>query len=293
MATTIVGIFDDYTEAQAAVKALSGAGVKQGDIHIARNEPAGKSYTTYGGPNSKDYTSGTGIGASIENFFSNLFGANDDPAIRRESDIYAESVRRGSVAVAVNVEENMVDTAADILNRNGAVDIDRRAAQYRAAGYKNYDAKAPLYNAEQSQTEVKNYAGQGEVALPVIEEQLNIGKRVVQGGGVRVHTRVTERPVEEQVTLREENVTVNRRPVDREVSDADMKNFKDGDFTVTTQAEEAVVGKTSRVVEEVVVGKKVTEREETIRDTVRRTDVEVDEINAATDELQSRKARNS
>ncbi len=293
MATTIVGIFDDYTEAQAAVKALSGAGVKQGDIHIARNEPAGKSYTTYGGPNSKDYTSGTGIGASIENFFSNLFGANDDPAIRRESDIYAESVRRGSVAVAVNVEENMVDTAADILNRNGAVDIDRRAAQYRAAGYKNYDAKAPLYNAEQSQTEVKNYAGQGEVALPVIEEQLNIGKRVVQGGGVRVHTRVTERPVEEQVTLREENVTVNRRPVDREVSDADMKNFKEGDFTVTTQAEEAVVGKTSRVVEEVVVGKKVTEREETIRDTVRRTDVEVDEINAATDELQSRKARNS
>ncbi len=278
MATTIVGIFDDFTKAQAAVKALSGAGVKQGDVHIARNEPAGKSYTTYGGPNSKDYTTGTSIGDKISDFFGNLFGTNDDPAIRAESDVYAESVRRGSVAVAVKVEDKMVDRAADILNDNGAVDVDRRTAQYRAAGYKNYDAKAPLYNAEQSQTEFKNFAGQGEIALPVIEEQLNVGKRVVQRGGVRVHTRVTERPVEEQVTLREENVTVNRRPADRAVSDADMKNFKEGDFNVTTKAEEAVVGKQSRVVEEVVINKNVTERAETVRDSVKRTDVEFDEI---------------
>lgn len=113
----------------------------------------------------------------------------------------------------------------------------------------------------------------------MIEEQLNVGKRVVQRGGVRVHTTVSSRPVEEKINLREKNVTVNRRPVDRKVLDADMKNFKDGDFTVTTQAEEAVVGKTSRVVEEVVIDKEMTERTETVRDTVKRTDVEVDEIN--------------
>lgn len=57
------------------------------------------------------------------------------------------------------------------------------------------------------------------------------------------------------------------RPNNFLISDADMKNFKDGDFTVTTQAEEAVVGK------------EMTERTETVRDTVKRTDVEVDEIN--------------
>ena len=113
----------------------------------------------------------------------------------------------------------------------------------------------------------------------MIEEQLNVGKRVVQRGGVRVHTTVSSRPVEEKINLREKNVTVNRRPVDRKVLDADMKNFKDGDFTVTTQTEEAVVGKTSRVVEEVVIDKEMTERTETVRDTVKRTDVEVDEIN--------------
>jgi len=291
MATTLVGIFDDYAKAQTAVQALSGAGVKQGDIHIARNEPAGEGYTTYGGPNSKDYNTGTSIGDSISDFFGNLFDGDDDPAVREERDLYAESVRRGSVAVAVKVEDNMVNRAADVLNDNGAVNVDRRAAQYRSAGYKNYDRKAPLYNDEQSKTEFQQYAEQGEVTLPVIEEQLNVGKRVVQRGGVRIHTRLTERPVEETVTLREENVTVNRRPVDREFSDADRATLNEGDFTVTTRSEEAVVGKQARVVEEVVIGKNVTEREETVSDTVKRTDVEVEEIN--TDAAKSLNARKS
>ena len=276
MATTLVGIFDDYSNAQTAVGALTAAGVKQGDIHIARNEPAGQGYTTYGGANSKDYTTGKSIGGKISDFFSDLFDSTDD-----DNEVYAEAVRRGSVAVAVKVEDNMADEAADILNSNGAVDVDRRAAQYRAAGYKNYDASAPLYTAEQTRSESAQYATQGEIALPVIEEQINIGKRVVQRGGVRVHTRVTERPVEETVTLREETVTVNRRPVDREFTDADRATLNEGDFSVTTRAEEAVVGKQARVVEEVVVGKNVTEHQETVRETVKRTDVEVEEIDVA------------
>ena len=292
MATTLVGIFDDYTSAQEAVGELTEAGIKQGDISIARSEPTGAGYTTYGGANSKDYHTGESIGGKISDFFSNLFGGDDDRATtREETDLYAESVRRGGTLVTVRVEDEMTDEAADILNDNGAIDVDRRAAQYRAAGYKNYDESAPLYNAEQSSAEFKNFAEQGEIALPVIEEQLNVGKKVVQRGGVRVHTSVTSRPVEETVNLREENVTVNRRPVNREVSDADLANFKDGDFTVTTQAEEAVASKQAKVVEEVVVGKNVSERTETVRDTVKRTDVEVDEINADDTDPKNRKAR--
>jgi len=79
------------------------------------------------------------------------------------------------------------------------------------------------------------------------------------------------------------------RPNNFLISDADMKNFKDGDFTVTTQAEEAVVGKEARVVEEVVIGKNVTEREETIRDTVKRTDVEVEQTNVDADRAKTQK----
>ncbi len=286
MATTLVGIFDDYTAAQKAVQQLSKAGIKQGDISIARNE-GGKGYTTYGGANSTDYTTGTSIGDDIANFFDGIFGTdvNDD-----EGGTYSESVRRGSTVVVVNADDNMLDRAADVLNSAGAVDVDRRHAQYRASGYQKFDRKAPLYNEEQTRTETQNYANQGEVALPVIEEQINVGKRVVQRGGVRVHTRVTERPVEGSVNLREENVTVDRRPVDRNATDADFAAIKEGDFTVTTKAEVPVVGKEARVVEEVVVGKNVTQREETIRDSVKRTDVDVVETDVDTN-TQSKKAR--
>ena len=277
MATTLVGIFDDYAAAQKAVQSLTQAGVKQGDVSIARNEPAGKGYTTYGGANSTDYTTGKSVGNNVANFFDSIFGTdiNED-----ERGIYSESVRRGSTIVVVHADDANVECLTEVLNSSGAIDINRRASQYRASGYKQYDAKAPLYNSEQTSKEFQNFAGQGEVALPVIEEQLNIGKQVVQRGGVRIHTRVTERPVEETVNLREEHVTVNRRPVDRAVTEGDVAAAQQQDFVVTEHAEKAVVAKEARVVEEVVVGKNVTERQETVRDTVRRSDVEVDETDA-------------
>jgi len=287
MATTLVGIYDDLAQAQKAVQQLSQAGIRQGDITIASND-GGKGYTSYGGSNSRDYTTGSSIGNDISNFFGSIFGSdiNED-----ELDIYSEAVRRGSAVVIVETNDQMTERASEVLNQHNAVDVDRRAAQYRASGYNKYDAKAPLYSAEQTRTETQNYANQGEVALPVIEEQINVGKRVVQRGGVRVHTRITERPVEETVNLREEKVTVNRRPVDREFSDADRTTLNKGDFTVTTQGEEAVVSKEARVVEEVVVGKDVTERQETVRDTVKRTDVEVEETDVDID-TQRKGARN-
>ncbi len=287
MATTLVGIYDDLAQAQKAVQQLSQAGIRQGDITIASND-GGKGYTSYGGANSTDYTTGSSIGNDISNFFDSIFGTdiNED-----ELDIYSEAVRRGSAVVIVETNDQMTERASEVLNQHNAVDVDRRAAQYRASGYNKYDAKAPLYSAEQTRTETQNYANQGEVALPVIEEQLNVGKRVVQRGGVRVHTRITERPVEETVNLREEKVTVNRRPVDREFSDADRTTLNKGDFTVMTQGEEAVVSKEARVVEEVVVGKNVTERQETVRDTVKRTDVEVEETDVDID-TQRKGARN-
>ena len=93
-----------------------------------------------------------------------------------------------------------------------------------------------------------------------------------------MRTNVTERPVTETVNLREENITVDRHKVDRAVTDADLTAVKGGNFTVTEQAEKAVVGKTAHVVEEVVIGKDVTEHTETISDTVKRTDVDVQDL---------------
>jgi uncharacterized protein (TIGR02271 family) len=123
-----------------------------------------------------------------------------------------------------------------------------------------------------------NVNAQGETVLPVIEENLSVGKREVQGGGVRVYTHLTEKPVEASVNLREEHVTVDRRPVNRPVGEADFAAFKEGTIEVMETSEIPVVAKEARIVEEVVVGKEATQRTETVRDTVRRTDVEVEQI---------------
>ncbi len=114
--------------------------------------------------------------------------------------------------------------------------------------------------------------------IPVVEEQLKVGKREVQRGGVRVLQRVRETPVHESVDLRQEHVKVERHPVDQPASAADMAAFKEGEVEMREMAEEPVVEKVARVVEEVVVGKEVSQEKKDIDDTVRRTDVEVQNL---------------
>jgi len=124
-------------------------------------------------------------------------------------------------------------------------------------------------------------ADQGEVAIPVVEEDIRVGKREVEGGGVRVTTNVEETPVNEQVNLHEERVTVDRRPVDRPVDAGTVPNaFQEGTFEVREHSEEAVVQKEARVVEEVVINKDAQDRTETIQDTVRRTNVDVEQLDS-------------
>ena len=114
-----------------------------------------------------------------------------------------------------------------------------------------------------------------ERVLPVVEEELAIGKREVTKGGVRVHTRVTSLPAEQSVQLREEHATIERIPVDRPAAAGDDL-FKERTFEILEMAEEAVVQKRSRVKEEVRIGKRIEKRMETVRETVRKTDIEVE-----------------
>jgi uncharacterized protein (TIGR02271 family) len=121
---------------------------------------------------------------------------------------------------------------------------------------------------------------QRSTAIPVVQEDLKIGKREVQRGGVRVFSRVVETPVDETVNLREEHVSVERRPVDQPISSADSTAFKEQSIEMRERAEEAVVQKSARVVEEVLVGKETTQRQENIHDTVRHTEVQVENLGA-------------
>src|SRR5213078_1501205 len=131
----------------------------------------------------------------------------------------------------------------------------------------------------QSSTGTTTAAGAGtqEQVIPVYEEQLKVGKRVVEQGRVRVRVYTVEHPVQEGVTLREERVAVERRPVDRPASGMPGKAFEERTIDVTTHREEPVISKEARVKEEVVVRNEADQRTETVRDTVRRTEVEVED----------------
>ena len=269
MTKTIVGLFDEYREAQRAVLELVESGVPREDIGITSRD-----YTGYGGDDARrddSYRDDESVGDKISNFFSRLFGDDDEYAGH-----YSEAVGRGGTVVTVDCEtEETADRAEAILNRFGG-DVDERGESYRQGAYaagENVETGRAGYVA----TDRADLAEGGEARIPVIEEELRVGKREVEGGGVRVRTRVVERPVEDTVRLREERVNVERRPVNRPVSEADLNAFREGSFELRERSEEAVVDKTARVVEEVAINKKVGERTETVRDTVRKTDVDVEE----------------
>ncbi len=195
-------------------------------------------------------------GADTKNLIGKL---TNESVPEEEAKQYVEEVSGGKTLVYLKADDNKAQRAVAIMER------------YSAAH------SAPAGKNERGRT-----GQEGEVALPVMEEQLQVGKREVERGGVRVHSRITEKPVEETVTLREEHVNVERRPADRAVSEADMAAMRGGTIELTETSEEAVVSKQARVVEEVVVGKDVQERTETVRDTVRRTDVDVEQLDTNT-----------
>lgn len=114
--------------------------------------------------------------------------------------------------------------------------------------------------------------------IPVVEERVEVGKREVTTGGVRVRTNVTESPVEETVTLKDTNVHVSRREADRPATPEDLQAATN-DIEVVATHEEPVVSKTARVTGEVVVSKDVAERQETVKDTARKTNVDANKLN--------------
>ena len=117
--------------------------------------------------------------------------------------------------------------------------------------------------------------------IPIVEEQLRVGKRQVNQGRVRVRSYVVETPVSEQVSLREEHVHVERRPVDR--PGQATRTYRERTIEAEERAEEAVVSKETRVKEELVIRRDVEERTETVSDTVRRTEVEVEDERSSRD----------
>jgi uncharacterized protein (TIGR02271 family) len=252
---------------------------------------------------------GAGVGAAAGGLVSGLtrLGVQGD-----EAQTYAEGLKRGGTLVTVNTDDRRADAAVGVMRRVGAVEIDKRAAEWREGGWRGFSETETLrphvtpepdedetravdrrsdVTAEHEPVRPQPLAGAApgdefavpppEVAIPVVAEELQVGKREVERGGVRVQKRVSEIPVEEDVTLREEHVNVDRRPADYTFHGSDAEAFKESVVEIREAYEELILNKKTRVIEEVVINKDVDEHTETVRETLRKTEVDVEPLDPA------------
>jgi stress response protein YsnF len=183
----------------------------------------------------------------------------------------------GTAGSGRSVGDRASDAVGDAAEAVG-LKSDNRDEQRR--GYGTADVSGTSGTAGSGLGAATVRTGRDEDVVERVEEDLQVGKREVGRGRVRVRSYVTERPVEEQVSLREERVQVERRPVDRPVQPGDAV-FQEKEITATERGEEAVVDKQARVVEEIGIRKDVDTRTETVRDTVRQQEVEIEDDRTA------------
>lgn len=260
---TFTALYDNRAQAEAAQAQLQQLGVIKADgLNMADQNTTG-----FNADRSGDQ----------KGFWGSLGGSVIPDDDRK---VYEEGVRQGGYLLTVNVDDQHADRVHDLLERTDAVDVNEREEQYRKTGL------LPPANLSASQTSMGRTEGlsqstTGEQSIPIVEEQIRVGKREVSRGGMRVRSYVVETPVHEQVTLREEHVDIERRPVNQALKGgigASDDLLRERTVELTETAEEAVVAKDARIVEEVVLRKDVNERVETVEDTVRRTEVDVERI---------------
>ena len=271
---------DSKENADAMVDQLIGAGIPRDDISVVDGETHAE----------VDAGEDKGFMASLSDFF---FGEEDRAT-------YSEGLRRGGYLVVAHVDAAHYDTAMTILDQEEyAVDLNQRAETWRAEGWQGHDEPVaagdagyragPMGGMGERDVDERDVAGMtGRAAdlsrdtdtdggtIELAEERLRIGTRDVEHGRVRIRSYVVSEDVSKDVTLRSEHVDVERRKVDRPV-EGSADAFADRTIELTETGQEAVVSKEARVVEEIDLRKTAEEHVETVSDTVRHTEVEVDD----------------
>jgi len=273
MSNTITALFDQRSDAEAAAQKLKAASIDANHIQLHDKASSGFSEDAYS--TQKD----PGIWGKIKNAFM--------PDEDRHT--YEEGLRRGGTLLTVDVEEDQTDDVLRVLEESNGVDVNDRSEQWRSSGWENGSsavgvgaspatgsgASPVVGSAATTRTDVQAGAANEEV-IPIVEEELLVGKRQVDRGGARVRSYVSEVPVHEQIRLRDERVQVSRRQVNQPLSGAEGDAFRERTVEMTATGEEAVISKQAHVVEEVVISKAAEERVQEVNDTVRRTEVEID-----------------
>ncbi|HTZ59857.1 MAG TPA: YsnF/AvaK domain-containing protein [Acidobacteriaceae bacterium] len=255
----VVTLFDTAEHAQAAAQNLQHAGFSSDDISIVSGAELPKSATALREPG----------------LWHRIFGSDIE---QHEATVYAKAVESGGVVLTLRAEKEDVPKAMGILNQHNLVDVADRAVDTGVISKETAAAiAAPAAEAAAIPARpITSDLGKQEV-IRLAEEHLDVGKRLVEQGTTRIRRFVTEKPVDAEVTLHEEHAEVVRRAISDPTYIQDI-DWSDKTVEVLETAEEAVVSKSARVVEEVAVGKTGSDRVQTVHDTVRRQQVEVERV---------------
>lgn len=243
----IVAVYDKAAKAKEAARALESSGFAAGDISVLNRDSLSDAEVHEAG------------------LWRRLFGRNVGD---HESAVYGRTIESGGAVLTLRTSDTEVPRAMKILDIHNPVDVNERATSLGVVPPVTKAAvPPPAPTAKLTKEEV----------LRLAEEQLEVGKRQIETGRARIRRFVTEKPVEAHVTLHEEHAEMVRRAVTDPSLLRDV-DWSDKTIEVTEMSEQAVVTKTARVAEEVLIRREGSDHVETVRDTVRRQQVELERL---------------
>jgi uncharacterized protein (TIGR02271 family) len=267
---TLVAVFDSPEHAEAAVEALKAGGFHEDDISIFDNDRL-----TAGNRKIAKDVREAGL-------WHRLFGSD---LYKHEAAVFGQTVDRGGTVLSLRVLDSEVAHATGILDLHRPIDVHDRAVTSGVATAATVDtaakaiAEVPVAVQQKVAITPKIADTHGEV-LRLAEEQLQVGKQMIETGKTRVRRFTTERDVSADVTLHEEHGEILRRAVSEPVKIADL-DWSDRSIEVVETTEQALVSKTARVVEEVALDKIGTDHIETVHEKLRRQQAEIERVDAS------------
>lgn len=261
----IVTLFDSAIQAEAAKRNLVKAGFSDRDISLISGERLQQE------------------GQSIRHpsLWQRLFGHDVD---KDEADVYTRAMDKGGVVLTIRTEEEKLARAMTILHSHDSVDVPSRmqssvgngtiAPGINPTAGKQFAGETNDRPAEPLRTSLTGDESEADI-LRLAEEQVEVGKRLVSEGSTRVRRYTVTDTVSEDISLHEQHADIFRRSVN-EPALAGEVDWSEKTVEVAETHEQPVINKTTHVKEEVVVRTDGSDRTETINDTVRRQEVDID-----------------
>ncbi len=145
MSKLAIGMFDAVTTAESAVEALEELGFKPEEVELVSSREDFEAGPPLGplDASRSESSLGTGAGVAHATFHAGLIRALSAMGMaQHEAEDYAEGVRRGAALVLVKTNDDRADDAAELMDRNGACQVEDRVAQCTSKGWQRQFSRA-------------------------------------------------------------------------------------------------------------------------------------------------------